>query len=120
MNRPDPGDLLGGRPGESTAVVASRVARARERARARGVRCNAELSPRALDEYAPLTGGAGDLLERLVASGRLSGRGVQRVRRVALTLADLAGDDPPITTDQVATAHSLRTQPACLRERLAV
>ena len=45
---------------------------------------------------------------------------MQRVRRVALTLADLAGDDPPVTTAHIATAHSLRTQPACLRERLAV
>jgi magnesium chelatase family protein len=120
VNRPDPSDLLGGRPGESTAVVAGRVALARERARARGVRCNAELSPAALDEHAPLAAAAADLLERLVATGRLSGRGVQRVRRVALTLADLAGDEPPVSTAHVATAHSLRTHPACLRERLAV
>ena len=36
VSRPDVADLLGGPPGESTAVVAARVAAARERARTRG------------------------------------------------------------------------------------
>jgi magnesium chelatase family protein len=119
VNRPDPTDLLGGQPGESSAVVAGRVGEARARAVARGVRCNAELSQAALDEHAPLTETAAELLRRLVATGRLSGRGVQRVRRVALTLADLSGERGAVGPEHLATAHSLRTQPACLRERLA-
>jgi magnesium chelatase family protein len=120
VNRPDPADLLGGRPGESTAAVAERVALARERARARGVRANAELPASALEQQAALAPDASELLRRLVATGQLSGRGVQRVRRVALTVADLAGDRVPLTTDHIATAHALRTQPVCVTERLAV
>ena len=119
VNRPDPTDLVGGQPGEPSAMVAARVVQARARAASRGVRCNAELGSAALDEHAPLTNAAAELLARLVATGRLSGRGVQRVRRVALTLADLSGDGVPLSAAHVATAHSLRTQPACLRERLA-
>ena len=99
VNRPDPSDLLRGKPGESTAVVAGRVALARRRARARGVRVQRRAARRERSTSTRrLAGDAADLLERLVATGRLSGRGVQRVRRVALTLADLAGDDPPVST----------------------
>jgi magnesium chelatase family protein len=120
VNRPEPVDLVGGVAGESTVTVAERVAAARGRAWARGVRCNAELPARALEQAAPLSEAAQRLLERLVADGRLSGRGVQRVRRVALTIADLDGDTPPLSHDHIAAAHALRTQPACLAERLAV
>jgi magnesium chelatase family protein len=120
VNRPDPHDVVGGAPGESTALVVARVAEARERARARGVRCNAELDAASLDECASLTPEAGAELERMLRDHRLSARGLQRVRRVALTLADLDGEAPPLTRDHVAMASSLRTQPACLTERLAV
>jgi len=120
VNRPEPVDLVGGVGGEGTAAAAERVAEARQRAQARGVRSNSELTSRGLGQMAPLSEPAQLLLERLVAEGRLSGRGVQRVRRVALTIADLDGDAPPLSHDHVAAAHALRTQPACLAERLAV
>ena len=42
-----------------------------------------------LSAVAPLDSGAAQLLERSVRAGRLSGRGVDRVRRVARTIADL-------------------------------
>ena len=61
--------MLGGPPGESSAVVADRVAAARGRARERGVRCNAELSAGALDEFAPLTPAAASLLEHRLRAG---------------------------------------------------
>ena len=71
VSRPDVADLLGGPPGESTAVVAARVAAARERARSRGVRCNAELPAAALDEVAPArAGGAGPSSSTGCGSGR--------------------------------------------------
>src|SRR5207237_2179640 len=54
VSRPDVDDLLRGKGGETTAAVAGRVAEARERARGRGVRCNAELPADRLDEVAPL------------------------------------------------------------------
>ncbi len=108
VGRPDVGALLGGPAGESSAVVADRVAAARGRARERGVRCNADLSAGALDECAPLAPAAASLLEHRLRSGTLSGRGLHRIRRVARTLADLAGDGPVIDESHVCLALGLR------------
>ena len=82
------------RDGEPSSVVAGRVARTRELARARGACANAELPAGLLDRFAPLSLGARRLLERRLREGRLSARGLHRVRRIALTVADLAGDGP--------------------------
>ncbi len=109
--RPDVDDLLRGAPGESSAVVAERVLAARERAHGRGVWANAELSAAALDELAPFSDGAALIVEQALRSGRLSARGLQRVRRVALTLADLWGRSGPLGSDQVSLALSLRADP---------
>jgi magnesium chelatase family protein len=117
--RPEPRHLVGGSPGESTAVVSARVAAARDRATARGIRCNSQLGAADLDRYAPLAPDAAERLEVLLRDGRLSGRGLQRVRRVALTLADLAGDDGPLRTDHLETAISLRCRPIADTVRLA-
>ena len=108
VGRPDVAALLGGPPGESSAVVAERVAAARNRARQRGVRCNAELSAGALDEFAPLAPAAASLLEHRLRAGALSGRGLHRIRRVARTLADLADDGPVIDESHVCLALGLR------------
>jgi magnesium chelatase family protein len=112
--RPDPEALLGGAPGESTSEVAARVAAARERAARRGVRCNAELPARCLDELAPLAPGAFRLLDVALRTGSLSGRGLHRVRRVARTLADLAGRDGPVSEEDVGLALQLRAEPEVL------
>jgi magnesium chelatase family protein len=112
VDRPEPGDLLGGEPGEPTAVVARRVLDARARAVERGVDVNARLAACDLERWAPLTTPARRLLEALVRDGRLSGRGVHRVRRVARTAADLDGLDGPLDEDQVAIALALRTSTA--------
>lgn len=109
---PDPAALLSGAPGEPSWRVAERVAAARERAARRGVRANAELSAEALDEVAPLTEEAAAHLEASLAKGTLSARGLRRVRAVALTLADLAGADPPIDLTRASNALSLRATPA--------
>jgi magnesium chelatase family protein len=111
VSRPDASTLVGGPPGEGTAVVAERVEAARERARARGVRCNAELAAARLDEVAPLTPGATALLEHKLRTGTLSGRGLHRVRRVARTLADLAGAEGAIGEEHVCLALGLRAEP---------
>ena len=112
--RPEVDDLLRGEPGESSTRVAERVAAARERARHRGVWANAELGAAALDECAPLSDGAALVVEQALRSGRLSARGLQRVRRVALTLADLWGCDGALGSDQVSLALSLRADPVGL------
>lgn len=110
--RPEVEELLGGEPGEPTASVAERVARARDRALLRGVRANAELDGPALDRWAPLQGDAHELLATVLRAGRLSARGLARVRRVALTLADLAGHEGPLSAGHVGTALQLRADVA--------
>ena len=69
---------------------------ARGRARQRGAPANAQLPAWRLDDVAPVSAGGRRLLERRLREGRLSARGLDRVRRVALTVADLAGDEPPL------------------------
>jgi magnesium chelatase family protein len=110
VSRPDATSVLGGPPGESTAVVATRVSAARELSRARGVRCNAELPPSRLDEVAPLTPGAARLLEHRLRAGLLSARGLHRIRRVARTIADLAGGSGRVGEEEVCLALSLRVE----------
>lgn len=110
VGRTDVAALVGDEDGEPTAVVAARVASARGRARARGLRANAELAAGRLDAVAPLTPAAAALLERRVRAGLLSGRGLHRVRRVALTLCDLSGGEPPLTEEHVSLALGLRAE----------
>ncbi|MDG2160953.1 MAG: YifB family Mg chelatase-like AAA ATPase [Acidimicrobiales bacterium] len=111
VHRPDPSDLLSGGAGESTSEVASRIRQARQRATDRGVRANSELSSRALEAAAPLQPAAVRRLEAELHAGRLSARGLQRVRSVALTMSDLSGRDVPLGSDLVDTALGLRIDP---------
>ncbi len=108
LGRPDVEDLLGGPPGDSSAVVATRVRRARELAHGRGVRGNAELAVDEIDDRSTLSADAAALLERRLRSGILSARGLHRVRRVALTIADLDGASV-VDERQVAEALQLRS-----------
>ena len=48
------------------------------------------------------------MLEHLVRSGKLTGRGVERIRRVARTIADLAGHAGILDEGHVATAVAVR------------
>ncbi|MEU6305917.1 YifB family Mg chelatase-like AAA ATPase [Streptomyces chartreusis] len=101
-----------GARGESTATVADRVRAARERASARLAgtpwRTNSEIPGRELRSrwYAAI--GAMDEAERNLERGVLTARGLDRVLRVAWTVADLLGHDRPEATD-VALALQLRT-----------
>jgi len=108
LGRPAVEDLLRGSPGEPTSVVAARVLQARERAAARGVKVNSSLSAGELDRWAPLSTGAESLLERRLRAGLLSARGLHRVRRVARTVADLAGAGEVVEVEHVAAALELR------------
>jgi magnesium chelatase family protein len=110
VSRPDVGALLGGPPGEASAAVAERVLAARELARARGVKVNADLPPDRLDEVAPLAPAASKLLEHKLRTGQLSARGLHRVRRVARTLADLGGGGALVGEDHVCLALGLRAE----------
>ncbi|MEZ5138670.1 MAG: YifB family Mg chelatase-like AAA ATPase [Acidimicrobiales bacterium] len=110
VHRPIVDDLLGGEPGEPSAAVAGRVRVARDRARDRGVRCNAELRGAALDRFASIDPSAEPLLRSALETGRLTARGLDRVRRVARTLADLAGDDESLGVAHLSAALQLRAE----------
>jgi len=112
--RPEVDHLMGGPPGETSAVVAERVAAARAMARARGVRVNAELPATVLDDVAPLTPEAWRAVEWHLRRGSLTARGFHRVRRVARTLADLAGHEGDVLEEHVCAALDLRVEPLVL------
>jgi magnesium chelatase family protein len=95
---------------DTSAVVAARVERARDRAarRLRGTpwRLNAEVPGSELRRtFAPGRGALAPL-ERAMEIGEISARGVDKVVRVAWTLADLAGQDRP-TIDECGYALGL-------------
>ncbi|MFE9775691.1 YifB family Mg chelatase-like AAA ATPase [Streptomyces sp. NPDC005931] len=101
-----------GARGESTATVADRVRTARERAAARLTgtpwRTNSDIPGRELRTRWHAAPGAMDEAERHLERGGLTARGLDRVLRVAWTVADLVGHDRPDPTD-VALALQLRT-----------
>ncbi|MFI0722504.1 YifB family Mg chelatase-like AAA ATPase [Streptomyces sp. NPDC021224] len=105
-------DLIGRGPGESTAVVAARVreARARSAVRLAGTpwRANGDVPGHELRTRWPVAPGALHAAERDMERGLLTARGLDRVLRVAWTLADLAGHPRPDAED-VRTALQLRT-----------
>ena len=101
-------------PGESSAAVARRVAAARSVCRQRGVDANASIPSPRLDDLAPLDRAGRRLLETRLREGRLSARGLHRVRRVARTIADLAGRPGPVGADDVYAALALRADPLVL------
>ncbi|MBM4362351.1 MAG: ATP-binding protein, partial [Deltaproteobacteria bacterium] len=101
--------LVGGSPGEASAPVQTRVARARFRQEARrragevSAPLNARLTPRELDRVAPLDPESRALLSAAAERLGLSARAFTKIRRVARTLADL-GDRDEVTAAEVAEA----------------
>ncbi|MFD0309921.1 YifB family Mg chelatase-like AAA ATPase [Streptomyces sp. NPDC127119] len=101
-----------GARGETTETVADRVREARARAAARLTdtpwRTNSEVPGRELRSRWYASPGAMDDAERSLERGVLTARGLDRVLRVAWTVADLAGRDRPGVAD-VTLALQLRT-----------
>jgi len=101
-------DTLGAAPdGESSAVVAARVALAHARANARQGGCNAELAGAALEAHATPDAAAATFMRSAAARLGWSARGFHRVLRLARTVADLAGSEA-INTTHVAEAIQYR------------
>ncbi|MFC3100538.1 YifB family Mg chelatase-like AAA ATPase [Altererythrobacter lauratis] len=96
-------------PTEGSAEVAARVAQARARQTARGVRSNAELEGETLEAHATPDEAGRALLMQASAAMRLSARSYTRMLRVARTIADLAGSEA-VTRIHVAEALSYRRQ----------
>ncbi|XEU31124.1 YifB family Mg chelatase-like AAA ATPase [Tistrella bauzanensis] len=120
-----PAAILTQGPGEASAPVRDRVMAARARANARNHAlvatpempahlrrplCNAELDGVALDRAAVLEPDARALMLTAADRLRLSARGMTRVLRVALTIADLAGRDT-IGRAQLGEALAYRRPP---------
>ncbi len=107
-----PGALRAAPPGESSAVVAARVREARRRAadRLAGTpwRVNGEVpGPWLRDRTRVVAPALVGRLDELRDAGRLSLRGIDRVLKLAWTLADLAGQETPTAAD-LGTAVSMR------------
>ena len=107
-----PDILAAGPPGESSGDVRARVVSARERQGQRyagdGFRTNAELTPALIARHCRLDPSGARLLAAAAAKMVLSARGYDRVRKVARTIADLAGAEA-LDADHVAEALQFRT-----------
>jgi magnesium chelatase family protein len=102
-------DAMDGVPGESSAEVRDRVIRARrlQALRLGAGRVNASMTPAETRRYCRVDAAGRELLADGHARLGLSGRGHERVLRVARTLADLAGTSR-ITAGMVGEALSMR------------
>lgn len=103
------GGLRGTRPGTTTAEMREQAERARERQTARQgpLTPNSRLSGKMLDTMAPMSSEAVTLLGTAMTELGLSARAYDKIRRVARTIADLAGSDR-IEADHVSEAVSYR------------
>ena len=110
--------MVAGSDPESSAVVAARIAAARLVQLARpGRRLNVRVSGRALRRIARLSDEAGARLTELSDAELLSGRGTERLLRVARTVSDLAA------AEAVEVEHldeAARWRPPSLRAPLAL
>ena len=103
--------LTDGTGGESSADVRARVVAARARQSARhaadGLSTNAELTPPLLLKYCATDAAAKRVLRAAMSKLSLSARGYDRVRKVARTIADLAGEER-LSADHIAEALQFR------------
>jgi len=99
---------IAGEAGEPSAAVRERVATARRLAERRlgPGRCNAEMTPSEVRDC-PLSADAAAVLSDFYSRRGLSGRGHDRVLRLARTVADLASSEA-VERDQIAQALQLR------------
>ncbi len=97
--------------GEPSSSVRARVIAAREVQRARHstdhIRTNAELTPALMARHCRLDARGARLLDAAIIKMALSARAYDRVRKVARTIADLAGADE-IAADHLAEALQFR------------
>ena len=111
MPRVAPAAVVAGLEPEGSAVVGERIAAARSRQRDRSGRLNGRLTGRALRSACRMTPETRRQAVALATIEALSGRGTERLLRVARTIADLAGDDD-VTEMHLAEASRFRSPAA--------
>ncbi|MHB9132984.1 MAG: YifB family Mg chelatase-like AAA ATPase [Armatimonadota bacterium] len=96
-------ELLSTKSGESSASVRERVVRAREiqsrRFAGTPIKNNAQMRPRDLRQFCPLSEDVQSLLRTAIDQLHLSARAYDRILKLARTIADLD------TSDQIAVPH---------------
>ena len=108
VDRVPPAALIGPVEPEASAPVAERIAEARARQRARsGDVPNARVRPRSLRSMCRLDPATTRRAIALADREGLSGRGTERLLRVARTIADLGGS-PAVTADHLDEAARYR------------
>lgn len=98
--------------GESSAIIRERVMAARERqatrfAQYQGIHCNAQMDARHIQEFIQMDHAARESLQTALERLGLSARAYERILKVALTIADLAGEDS-VGQQHIAEAISYR------------
>lgn len=112
-NRLKPEEMTRQTIGEDSAVVRARVIAARKLAAQRfqgksGISCNAEMRSHHLRDFCVLDDASRNLLEGAIRKLGLSARAMDRVLKVARTIADLAGDRD-LQSNHLAEAIQYRT-----------
>ena len=110
MQRPSANQLMSSDKGESSQSARARVLAARAKAHIRGFPSNSLIPAGQLDEFASISDAGRSMLKGALADGRLSARGLARVRMVARTIADLADEDT-VSETSIASALALRARP---------
>ena len=105
-------DLSKAKPGEPSAVIRQRVIAARKIQEERfknhkGIHCNAQMSERMLQQYAPLDEASFQALRLAMERLDLSARAYSRILKVARTIADLEGSEQ-VLLPHIAEAISYR------------
>lgn len=105
--------LLSSEPGEKSDVIRQRVERARDVQRSRfglgsSIYANAQMGPKELRKTIPLNEEAKSLLGSAMTDLGLSARALDRILKVARTIADL-GESEDLQIDHLAEAIQYRT-----------
>lgn len=110
---PVPFEKLRDKPaGEPSAAIRARVVAARKIQENRfknhdGIYCNAQMSSKLLQQYAPLDAESSELLRLAMAKFAFSARAYDKIVKMARTIADLAGEEN-ISSDHIAEAINFR------------